>query len=67
LSGGFITKVGREDIFSLIGMNVYTKLVMIMELTALEDMDAEVETIRENIKISAKEILGYFELRKNKP
>jgi hypothetical protein len=35
----------------------------------LEDLDAEVEinsaweTIRENIKISAKESLGYFELK----
>jgi lipoate-protein ligase A len=40
---------------------------------ALEDLDAEVEintvweTIRENIKISAKEILGYYELKKHKP
>jgi hypothetical protein len=39
---------------------------------ALEDLDTEVEinsaweTIRENIKISAKEILGYFELKKHK-
>jgi hypothetical protein len=39
----------------------------------LEDLEAEVEinsaweTIRENIKISAKEILGYFELKKHKP
>jgi uncharacterized protein YaaR (DUF327 family) len=39
----------------------------------LEDSDAEVEinsaweTIRENIKISAKENLGYFELKKHKP
>jgi uncharacterized protein YaaR (DUF327 family) len=39
----------------------------------LEDMEAEVdsnsawETIRENIKISAKESLGYFELKKHKP
>jgi hypothetical protein len=39
---------------------------------ALEDLDAEVEissaweTIRENIKISAKENLGYFELKKHK-
>jgi hypothetical protein len=37
---------------------------------ALEDLDAEVEinsaweTIRENINISAKESLGYFELKK---
>jgi hypothetical protein len=40
---------------------------------ALEDLDAEVEinsareTIRENINISAKESLGYFELKKHKP
>jgi hypothetical protein len=39
----------------------------------LEDLDAEVEInsawemIRENIKISAKESLGYFELKKHKP
>jgi hypothetical protein len=39
----------------------------------LEDLDAEVEinsaweTIRENIKISAKESLDYFELKKHKP
>jgi hypothetical protein len=41
--------------------------------TALEGLDAEVkinsawETIRENIKITAKERLGYFELKKDKP
>jgi hypothetical protein len=40
---------------------------------ALEDLDAEVEinsaweTMRENIKISAKESQGYFELKKHKP
>jgi hypothetical protein len=40
---------------------------------ALEDLDAEVElnsaweTIRENIKISDKESLSYFELKKHKP
>jgi hypothetical protein len=39
----------------------------------LEDLDTEVEinsaweTIREHIKISAKESLGYFELKKHKP
>jgi hypothetical protein len=41
--------------------------------TALEDLDTDVEintaweTIRENIKISAKESLGYCELKKHKP
>jgi hypothetical protein len=40
---------------------------------ALEDLDAERkigrvwETIRENVKISAKESLGYFELKTHKP
>jgi hypothetical protein len=40
---------------------------------ALEDLDAEVdinsvcETIRDNIQISAKESLGYYELKKYKP
>jgi hypothetical protein len=40
---------------------------------ALEDLDLEVEmnsaweTIRENIKFSAKDSLGYFELTKHKP
>jgi hypothetical protein len=40
---------------------------------ALKDMDTEVEInsawemIRENIKISAKGSLGYFELKKHKP
>jgi hypothetical protein len=39
----------------------------------LEELDAEVEinsaweTIREDINISAKESLGYFELKKHKP
>jgi hypothetical protein len=42
-------------------------------LAVLNDLDAEVEInsawemIRENIKISAKESLGYFELKKHKP
>jgi hypothetical protein len=42
-------------------------------LAALEDLNAEVEinsaceTIRENFKISAKESLDYFELKKPKP
>jgi hypothetical protein len=38
---------------------------------ALEDLDLEInsakETIRENINISIKESLGYFELKKRKP
>jgi hypothetical protein len=40
---------------------------------ALQDLGTEVEinstweSIRENIKISAKESLGYYELRKHKP
>jgi hypothetical protein len=44
-----------------------------VEVAALENSDAEVdvntawETITENIKISAKESLGYYELKKHKP
>jgi hypothetical protein len=40
---------------------------------ALEDLDAEVEintvweTVRENIKISAEESLGYYEPKQHKP
>jgi hypothetical protein len=40
---------------------------------ALEDLHADMEinsaweTIKENIKISAKECLGYYELKKHKP
>jgi hypothetical protein len=36
---------------------------------ALEDLEINSawETFRENIKISAKESLGYFELKKHKP
>jgi hypothetical protein len=42
-------------------------------IAALEDLDAEVEintvweTIRENIKISAKESLSYYKLKQHKP
>jgi hypothetical protein len=42
-------------------------------LAALEDLDTEVEintiweTIRENIKISAEESQGYYELKQHKP
>jgi hypothetical protein len=32
---------------------------------ALEDLDAEVEVIKDNIKISSKENLGYFEWKKH--
>jgi hypothetical protein len=45
----------------------------LIAVVALEDLDIEVEinsaweTIRENIKISAKESLGYFEFKKHKP
>jgi hypothetical protein len=44
-----------------------------VEVSAFEDLNAEVEIsssweiIRENIKISAKESLGYCELKKHKP
>jgi hypothetical protein len=31
------------------------------------DINRALETIRENIKISAKESVGYYELKKHKP
>jgi hypothetical protein len=38
---------------------------------SLEDLDAQVEvvweTVRENIKMSANESLGYYELKQHKP
>jgi hypothetical protein len=52
---------GKEQLRSQIGFE------------ALEDLDAEVEvnsaweTMRENSKISAKESLGYYDLKKHKP
>jgi hypothetical protein len=48
-------------------------MVQSNRFAALGDLDAEVdinsawETIRENINISAKESLGYFEFKKHKP
>jgi hypothetical protein len=47
-------------------------LKSINRFAALEDLDTEVEintiweTIRENIKISTQEHLGYYELKKHK-
>jgi hypothetical protein len=49
------------------------RVEVLNRLAALEDLDTEVEinsvweTNRENIKISAKESLGYFEFKKHKP
>jgi hypothetical protein len=43
------------------------------KFATLEDLDAEMdinsawETVEENTKISAKESLGYYELKKHKP
>jgi hypothetical protein len=49
------------------------RVVVSNRFATLEDLDTEVEinsaweTIRKKIKISAKESLGYFELKKHKP
>jgi hypothetical protein len=48
-------------------------VVVSNRLTTLEDLDTDMEInnalgmIRENIKFSAKESLGYYELKKHKP
>jgi hypothetical protein len=47
--------------------------IMLRSQIGLEDLDAEVhinvawQTVRETIKISAKESPGYYELKKHKP
>jgi hypothetical protein len=57
-----LNEVGRKEEYHIKVSNVFA---------ALEDLDAEVEinsawkTIRENIKISAQESLGYYELKHN--
>jgi hypothetical protein len=64
--------------FSLKKLNVVEdkeqyRLEVTNSFTALKDLEAEVEinsaweTIRVNIKFSAKESVGYFELKKHKP
>jgi hypothetical protein len=56
-----------------VGGNEKYRVEVSSRFAALEDLDAEVEistvweTIGENIKISAKEDLGYYELKKRKP
>jgi hypothetical protein len=53
--------------------NEQYRVEMSNRFAALENLDAKVninrawETIRENIKISAKESQGYYELKKHKP
>jgi hypothetical protein len=49
------------------------RVLVSSRFAALEDLDAEVEinivreTTRENVNISAKNSLGYYELKKHKP
>jgi hypothetical protein len=56
-----------------VGVKEQFRVEVSNRFVALEDLDTEVEinstweTIRENIKISAEERLGYFELKKHKP
>jgi hypothetical protein len=67
----------KLETFNLKKLNeVQSKMQFIVKvsnrLAALEDLDTEVEInsalerIRENIKISAEDSLGYFELKKHK-
>jgi hypothetical protein len=56
-----------------IGIQEKYRVEVSNRFAALEDLDAEVEintiweTIRENIKILAKERLGYYEPKQHKP
>jgi flagellar basal body-associated protein FliL len=65
-------KVQFQEVNEVEGKEQY-RVEVSNRFAALEDLDAEVGinsawvTIRENIKISAKESPGYYELRKHKP
>jgi hypothetical protein len=65
-------RVNLKKMYKVEGKEQY-RVKVSNRFAALEDLDDEVninsalETIREIIKISAKESLGYFELKKHKP
>jgi hypothetical protein len=48
-------------------VEISNKFAVLENLDTEEDINRAWETIRENIKISAKESLGYHELKKHKP
>jgi hypothetical protein len=54
-------------------MRYRVKSSIMLRAQTLEDLDTEVdinsawETVRENINISVKKSLGYYELKKHKP
>jgi uncharacterized protein YaaR (DUF327 family) len=48
-------------------VEISNRLVALENLDTEEDINSAWETIRDNIKISAKESLGYYELKKHKP
>jgi hypothetical protein len=58
-----LNEAGGKELYCVVTSNRFA---------ALESLDTEVaingagETVRENIKISAKESLGYYELKKHK-
>jgi uncharacterized protein YaaR (DUF327 family) len=48
-------------------VEISNRFTALANLNSKVDINRAVKTIRENIKISAKESLGYYELRKHKP
>jgi hypothetical protein len=67
-----MAKFNLKKLNALDGKEQYSVEVS-SRFTALEDLDADLEIntawekIRKNIKISAKESLGYYKLKKHKP
>jgi hypothetical protein len=55
--------VGKEQYF----VEITDRFASLENLYAEVDINRDLETIRENIKISTKESLGYYELKKHKP
>jgi hypothetical protein len=59
-----LNKVKGKEQFHV---EVSHRLAALEDLDTNEDINSAWETIRENIKILAKESLGYCELKKHKP
>jgi hypothetical protein len=57
----------RERVKSNFTLGFQTGLELLEDLGAEVEINSAWETIKEKIKISAKEGLGYFEMKKHKP
>jgi hypothetical protein len=62
-----LKKLNKVDGKEQYCVEVSNRFASLENLDAKAEINSAWETIKENIKISAKESLGYFELKKNKP